>query len=151
MGKVLLSSLLCLSLLLAVAPVASADLCVNLGGFIFHGRGVAQPGAGACNIWKGYVHGGCANASDPYTTGTVCGSSDNTKIHGSLNSSCNDASTNVVVDNFTYARVGGAGAGIRYNVMADPPFNFAVAATKVVCPANSIPAAVTPGGTLGEP
>jgi len=153
-GRVLLALVLCGGLLLALAPAASAagDTCINLGGFTFVGRLVREPARGLCTTWTGFVPQGCENASDAYTSGNLCGSSNNQTVHGNLTSSCDDGLT-VVVDNFTYTKATGEGSGVRYVLTGG--FHFPVSATKIKPPCARIPipipAAVESGGGLARP
>ena len=77
--------------LIATTPAYAKDLCLNLDGFTFVGKGVAIPGKGKCKPWGGFVESTCNfGLNHASSTGTICRASDDSHVDVLITSACYD-------------------------------------------------------------
>lgn len=141
MRQIFLTTVFAGALVLAAEATAlAADVCLNVGGFIYVGKSVKVPAKGKCSTWKGFmVSGGYCNGSSGYSSGTLCTSSDDTHTDISLVTTCMAGflpNNLVLTEHITLPRpalTGGSSREVALDAGTSPGANSSYMASIVDC------------------
>lgn len=145
--KITRTVVLAMALVAMAVPALAGDLCLQLFGDTYIGKGVKLPKAGRCTPWRGFLPAGVYCPEVSVSTGTLCTKSDDSVTIGHIMTSClSDGTVIQRSDHFELPRPTLTGGVDRFSTIQASPGSSTTSgvagpgsAAVIACPEKKMP------------